>query len=246
MTTQNRRIYNRTASAHISVSTPIPSPSSLPSSTSTAPQVARKPASSPPPPTLSAPTGPVGAKKKKKKRSKTKSGITGTGSEPPLGDEDLDYSHRDGYDDDRDSTDDDIPDLVDIDRPPLNQSLSVPMTATSSNSSKTPPTTGAGNKSKKKKKKNKAEINDGTSNGLDGQTKQSNENDHKSQTSPKIWNTNGSEERERIREFWQQLSEQERRALVRIDKDTVTKRFKEASKFLHCACHVCGRRQYHH
>src|SRR5437762_2768693 len=115
MATPSRRIYNRTASAHINVSSPTSPPSS--SSTPSTHQGARKPAS-PPPPTLAPPPAPVGAKKKKKKRPKAKSPL----GVPPLGDEDLDYSRRGGYDDDRDLTDDDdIPDLIDIDRPTHNQ-----------------------------------------------------------------------------------------------------------------------------
>ena len=239
MTTPSRRIYNRTASAHINVSSPTspPSSSSLPS----IPQATRKPAS-PPPPTLAAPPAPVGAKKKKKKRSKGKSSSLGV---PPLGDEDLDYSRRDGYDDITD--DDDIPDLVDIDKPTHNQSLSIPMTATSSTSSKTPTNTSVGSKSKKKKKKTKigntvvASI--ASSNGLESHVARPGGYFGQQQ---KIWNTTTAEEKERIKEFWMGLSEQERRNLVRIEKEHVSKRVKEGSKILNCSCHVCGRKQYNH
>src|SRR5947209_1773176 len=140
MTTPSRRIYNRTASAHINVSSPTSPPPSSPAPP--APQ-ARKPAS-PPPPTISAPPVPVGAKKKKKKRSKGKTG-GGAGNDTPLADEELDYSRR-GFEDDQDLTDDDIPELVDIEQPAHNQapsSISVAMTANSSASSKTPTTTSA-------------------------------------------------------------------------------------------------------
>src|SRR5271169_246827 len=111
MATPGRRIHNRTASAHINVSSPTSPPPSTSKPSTT--QVTRKPAS-PPPPTIAAPAAPVGAKKKKKKRSKVKSGAGNVGPDTPLGDEDLDYSRREG-DDDRDLTDDDdnIPDLVD-------------------------------------------------------------------------------------------------------------------------------------
>jgi hypothetical protein len=235
MATPGRRIYNRTASAHINVSSPT-SPPPLTSKPSTT-QATRKPAS-PPPPTLAAPPAPVGAKKKKKKRSKNKSSAA-----HPLGDEDLDYSRREGCDDDKDLTDDDdIPDLVDIDRPTHNQSLSIPMTATSSTSSKTPTNTSGGNKSKKKKKKGKAGNNPvvTTSNGI---------GNHAARTTDygppqKIWNTTTAEEKERIKEFWMGLSEQERRNLVRVEKEHVSKRVKEGSKILNCSCHVCGRKQY--
>lgn len=222
MTTPSRRIYNRNASAHINVSTP----TSPPSSSSSTPQAPKKP-TSPPPPTITAPLAPAGAKKKKKKRAKAKSNSANT----PLADEELDYSQRGGCDDDRDVTDDDIPDLVDINAPmPGQRNSSVPMTTTSSASSKTPTTTSGGTKSKKKKKKSKT---DGASNGLASQ----------SGSSQKIWNTTTAEEKQRIKEFWYGLSEQERKNLVRIEKEHVSKRVKEGSKILNCSCHVCGRKQ---
>lgn len=231
MTTPSRRIYNRTASAHINVSSPTSPPSSA------APQV-RKPAS-PPPPTIAAPV-PVGAKKKKKKRSKGKTG-GGAGNDTPLGDDELDYSRR-GFEDDRDLTDDDVPDLVDIDEPAHAQTPSsgaIPMTANSSTSSKTPTTTSAGSKSKKKKKKGKGGAVAPLTNGVET---------HSAQTGAygqqKIWNTTTSEEKERIKEFWLGLSEQERRNLVRVEKEHVSKRVKEGSKILNCSCHVCGRKQW--
>lgn len=241
MTTPSRRIYNRTASAHINVSSPTSPPSS--SSSPSIPQVTKKPAS-PPPPTLAAPTAPVGAKKKKKKRSKGKPSSLGV---PPLGDEDLDYSRREGYDDITDDDDDDIPDLVDIDRPTPNQSLSVPMTATSSTSSKTPTNTSVGSKSKKKKKKakggNTVIASTASSNGLQSHVARPGGDFGRQE---KIWNTTTAEEKERIKEFWMGLSEQERRNLVRVEKEHVSKRVKEGSKILNCSCHVCGRKQYYH
>jgi len=240
-TTPSRRIYNRTASAHINVSSPTsPPPSSSPST----PQTTQKSAS-PPPPTVVAPAAPVGAKKKKKKRSKAKSGAGNVGPDTPLGDEDLDYSRRDG-DEDRDLTDDDdnIPDLVDLDAPTITQrgpNLSIPMTATSSASSKTAAVT---SKSKKKKKKGKTGNAISDSNGVTHHMSQSTEITNPSSTSSqKIWNTTTAEEKERIKEFWLGLSEQERRNLVRVEKEHVSKRVKEGSKILNCSCHVCGRKQ---
>ena len=165
---------------------------------------------------------------------------------PSLGEEDLDYSRRDGYDDDRDLTDDDdIPDLVDIDKPTHNQSLSIPMTATSSTSSKTPTNTSVGSKSKKKKKKTKGGNTvvapAASSNGIESHVPRPADFGQQ-----KIWNTTTAEEKERIKEFWMGLSEQERRNLVRVEKEHVSKRVKEGSKILNCSCHVCGRKQYHH
>jgi hypothetical protein len=183
---------------------------------------------------------PVGAKKKKKKRAKGKAGAGGP-NDRPLGDEELDYSRQE-YDafNDRDLTDDDIPDLVDIEKPIHNQApptLSIPMTATSSTSSKTPTTTSGGSKSKKKKKKTKGGVALPAENGI-GHVPP---NDYPPQ---KIWNTTTAEEKERIKEFWLGLSEQDRRNLVRVEKEHVSKRVKEGSKILNCSCHVCGRKQY--
>ncbi|CAG8551772.1 13075_t:CDS:2, partial [Acaulospora morrowiae] len=50
-----------------------------------------------------------------------------------------------------------------------------------------------------------------------------------------IWNTNNNEERQRIREFWLQLGEEERRSLVKVEKEAVLKKMKEQQK------HSCGR-----
>jgi hypothetical protein len=58
----------------------------------------------------------------------------------------------------------------------------------------------------------------------------------------KIWNTSGPEERESIKEFWLQLGEEERRALVKIEKDAVLKKMKEQQKHS-CSCTVCGRKR---
>jgi len=206
------------------------------------------------PPTLPPPSAPLAAKKKKKKRSKARTGANGP--PVPLGDEELDFSIRahsgqDAYEDDRDLTDDDdIPDLVDIERPlPAShqqpQPLAIPMTATSSSSSKTPTNTSAGSKSKKKKKKaSKSTVSGGSgSNDLDEATGQADLNGGP-RRQQKIWNTTTAEEKERIKEFWMGLSEQERRNLVRIEKEHVSKRVKEGSKILNCSCHVCGRKQY--
>ena len=59
----------------------------------------------------------------------------------------------------------------------------------------------------------------------------------------KIWSTNTTEERERIKEFWLGLSEKERRDLVKIEKETVLKKMKEQQKHS-CTCAVCGRKRY--
>jgi hypothetical protein len=58
----------------------------------------------------------------------------------------------------------------------------------------------------------------------------------------KIWNTSSSEERERIKEFWLSLGEDERKSLVKVEKDAVLKKMKEQQKHS-CSCTVCGRKR---
>jgi hypothetical protein len=62
------------------------------------------------------------------------------------------------------------------------------------------------------------------------------------QNNSKIWSTSTTEERERIKEFWLGLGEDERRNLVKIEKDTVLKKMKEQQKHS-CSCAVCGRKR---
>lgn len=57
-----------------------------------------------------------------------------------------------------------------------------------------------------------------------------------------IWNTSTSEERERIKEFWLELGEEERKSLVKIEKEAVLKKMKEQQKHS-CSCTVCGRKR---
>ncbi|EIM84195.1 uncharacterized protein STEHIDRAFT_123056, partial [Stereum hirsutum FP-91666 SS1] len=61
-------------------------------------------------------------------------------------------------------------------------------------------------------------------------------------TNNKIWSTSSSEERERIKEFWLALGEQERRNLVKVEKEAVLKKMKEQQKHS-CSCAVCGRKR---
>ena len=58
----------------------------------------------------------------------------------------------------------------------------------------------------------------------------------------RIWNTSTAEERERIKEFWLSLGEEDRRGLVRIEKEAVLKKMKEQQKHS-CSCTVCGRKR---
>lgn len=58
----------------------------------------------------------------------------------------------------------------------------------------------------------------------------------------KIWSTSSQEERERIKEFWLGLGEDERKSLVKVEKDAVLKKMKEQQKHT-CSCTVCGRKR---
>ncbi|KAF3491530.1 caldesmon [Arthroderma uncinatum] len=58
----------------------------------------------------------------------------------------------------------------------------------------------------------------------------------------RIWNTSTHEERENIKEFWLQLGEEERRSLVKVEKEAVLRKMKEQQKHS-CSCTVCGRKR---
>lgn len=55
--------------------------------------------------------------------------------------------------------------------------------------------------------------------------------------------TNNTEERQKIREFWLQLGEDERRSLVKVEKEAVLRKMKEQQKHS-CNCSVCGKKRY--
>ncbi|KAL9594959.1 MAG: hypothetical protein Q9219_006739 [cf. Caloplaca sp. 3 TL-2023] len=61
-------------------------------------------------------------------------------------------------------------------------------------------------------------------------------------TKDRIWNTSTQEERERIKEFWLSLGEEDRRSLVKVEKEAVLKKMKEQQKHS-CSCTVCGRKR---
>jgi hypothetical protein len=100
-----------------------------------------------------------------------------------------------------------------------------------------PTQTGAGStataKKKKSKKKKKAGVGGGGGGPADG--------NHIVQRTD-IWYKSDAEEKQRIREFWLQLSEDERRALVKLEKEAVLKKMKEQQKQT-CSCSVCGRKR---
>ncbi|KAI9097365.1 salt tolerance down-regulator-domain-containing protein [Phlyctochytrium arcticum] len=57
-----------------------------------------------------------------------------------------------------------------------------------------------------------------------------------------IWYKSDAEEKQRIRAFWLQLGEEERRMLVQLEKEAVLKKMKEQQKQT-CSCSVCGRKR---
>lgn len=57
-----------------------------------------------------------------------------------------------------------------------------------------------------------------------------------------IWNTSTQAERENIKQFWLELGEEERRSLVRVEKEAVLRKMKEQQKHS-CSCSVCGRKR---
>ena len=95
-------------------------------------------------------------------------------------------------------------------------------------------------KKKKKKKKNKNGLSMNQISDIHHNHSHHNHN-HKSRKDG-IWNTNNSEERQRIREFWLQLGEEERRSLVKVEKEAVLKKMKEQQKHS-CSCSVCGKKR---
>ncbi|KAI9675817.1 MAG: Stress response protein nst1 [Trizodia sp. TS-e1964] len=60
--------------------------------------------------------------------------------------------------------------------------------------------------------------------------------------SDRIWNTSTQEERERIKDFWLSLGEEDRRSLVKVEKEAVLRKMKEQQKHS-CSCTVCGRKR---
>lgn len=105
-------------------------------------------------------------------------------------------------------------------------------------------------KKKNKKKKKKALNPDTYQGGVDGAGPGANSVGRATtgnQASAKkakdrIWNTSTNEERERIKEFWLSLGEDERRSLVQVEKEAVLKKMKEQQKHS-CSCSVCGRKR---
>lgn len=96
-------------------------------------------------------------------------------------------------------------------------------------------------KSKKKKKKGGAAADEDDHPAISS-TSQSTTTPGPGISRERIWNTSSQEERERIKEFWLGLGENERKSLVKVEKDAVLKKMKEQQKHT-CSCSVCGRKR---
>ncbi|KAK3068067.1 Stress response protein nst1 [Teratosphaeriaceae sp. CCFEE 6253] len=57
-----------------------------------------------------------------------------------------------------------------------------------------------------------------------------------------IWNTSTAQERQNIKDFWLSLSEEERKSLLKIEKEAVLRKMKQQQKHS-CSCTVCGRKR---
>jgi hypothetical protein len=57
-----------------------------------------------------------------------------------------------------------------------------------------------------------------------------------------LWSNDTYDNRQKIREFWLQLGEEERRALVKVEKEAVLQKLKEQQK-RNCSCSFCGRKR---
>ncbi|CAO3600857.1 unnamed protein product [Absidia cylindrospora] len=65
----------------------------------------------------------------------------------------------------------------------------------------------------------------------------------KDQDKDEFWSSmSNTEERQKIREFWLQLGEDERRSLVKVEKEAVLRKMKEQQKHS-CNCSVCGKKR---
>jgi hypothetical protein len=66
----------------------------------------------------------------------------------------------------------------------------------------------------------------------------------KNKENDNFWSSpNNIEERQKIREFWLQLGEEERRSLVKMEREAVLRKMKEQQKHI-CNCSVCGKKRY--
>jgi hypothetical protein len=57
-----------------------------------------------------------------------------------------------------------------------------------------------------------------------------------------IWNTTSQQEQQNIKEYWLSLGEEERKSLLKIEKEAVIRKMKQQQKHS-CSCTVCGRKR---
>lgn len=97
--------------------------------------------------------------------------------------------------------------------------------------------------SNRKRRKRKARRNEFRHFGLKEKKRLTELFSTKTTESDEIWTTTSTaEERERIRNFWLQLGEEERRSLVKIEKEAVLRKMKEQQRHS-CNCSVCGKKR---
>ncbi|KAI9278378.1 salt tolerance down-regulator-domain-containing protein [Phascolomyces articulosus] len=88
---------------------------------------------------------------------------------------------------------------------------------------------------------NNSNNNSSTSTSTSKKKKKKNKN--KGKAHDEFWsNTSNTEERQKIREFWLQLREDERRSLVKVEKEAVLRKMKEQQRHS-CNCSVCGKKR---
>lgn len=104
------------------------------------------------------------------------------------------------------------------------------------------PASGTGSKSKKKKKKKKG-ANSSSSIAAPGTVATTASGGANNKASKDVWYKSPTDERHRIREYWLGLTEDERRKLVRLEKESVLKKMKEQGRHT-CQCAVCGRKRW--
>jgi hypothetical protein len=63
-----------------------------------------------------------------------------------------------------------------------------------------------------------------------------------SPTPVRVWQTSTVEERERIKDYWHGLGQEERKRLIRLEKEAISKRMKDHQRHA-CSCAVCARKR---
>lgn len=205
----------------------------------------------PPPPSASngvitgPPKGVVGGNRKKQKRRAKQAARSSSNSHPPP----LPSGAQAGLDYDEDPLgygDEDDFDYSDADQP-YDQYLS-PHGSTNGYSMAPPP---PGNNKKKKKKKSSSLQHDYNPELLGNNMPPlpnpppppaSYQHPAHKPGRDQIWNTSTQQERQNIKEFWLSLSEEERKSLLKIEKEAVLRKMKQQQKHS-CSCTVCGRKR---